>query len=127
MIVVVRHVDDILTGGTREKVDETKAHVGRRFKLKDLDPANVFIGLQITRDREKRTITLDQAHYARDILDLYGFDSSNSISIPMQPTLQLTKAGLNEGLPEKERKLYQTMVSSLGYLMNCNNQLFYRF
>ena len=48
---VIGHVDDLLTGGKHARVDETKAALQERFKLKDLGPANVFVGLHIVRNR----------------------------------------------------------------------------
>ena len=114
---VIGHVDDLLTGGTRARVDETKAALQKRFKLKDLGPANVFVGLHIVRDMANRTIMLDQIHYAMKILELYGLGDCNAVSVPMQPGTQLLKT--NEKLPEHEIKLYQGMVGSLGYIMNC--------
>ena len=66
-------------------VDDTKAQLAKSFKIKDLGEAKVFIGLKITRDREVRTISLDQAHYARSILETYQLIDCNAVSILMQP------------------------------------------
>jgi len=114
---VIGHVDDLLTRGTRTKVDETKAALQKRFKLKDLGLANMFVGLHIVHDRVNRTITLDQIHYAKEILELYSLRDCNTVFVPMQPGTQLLKT--NEKLPEHEIKLYQAIVGSLGYIMNC--------
>ena len=69
--VVVAHVDDLLIKGIKSIVDDTKAQLAKSFKIKDLGEAKVFISLKITRDRAARTISLDQAHYARSILESY--------------------------------------------------------
>jgi len=116
---VIGHVDNLLTGGKHARVDETKAALQERFKLKDLGPANVFVGLHIVRDRVNRTITLDQIHYAKEILELYSLGDCNAVSVLMQPRTQLLKTVEDEKLPEHEIKLYQAMIGSLGYIMNC--------
>ena len=41
---MIAHVDDILNGGNRRQVDDTKAHLTMKFKIKDLRVANVFVG-----------------------------------------------------------------------------------
>jgi hypothetical protein len=45
-----------------------KAHLGARFKIKDMGDLSHLLGMHITRDRSARTISLDQLKYLRDIL-----------------------------------------------------------
>ena len=52
-------------------------------------------------------------------LELYQLFDYNTISIPMQPGIQLRRGKANKILSTKEAKLYQAMVDALGYLMNC--------
>jgi len=104
--VVVAHVDDLLMGGIRPIVDDTKAQLAKSFKIQDLGEAKVFIGLNITRDRAARTISLDQAHYACSILESYQLIDCNAISISIQPGVQLRRGKADEILSTKEAKLY---------------------
>ena len=111
---VIAHVDDILNGGNRRQVE---AHLATKFKIKDLGAANVFVGLRISRDRAQRTIYIDQAHYAKEILETYGMWNCNPVWIPMSPGDILEKEG--DLLSPSEKRTYQAMVGALGYLMNC--------
>lgn len=98
-------------------MDDTKAHLATTFKIKDLGVANVFVGLRISRDRVQRTIYIDQAHYAKEILETYGMWNCNPVWIPMSPGDILEKKG--DLLSPSEKRTYQAMVRALGYLMNC--------
>ena len=118
---IAAHVDDMLCGGPRSSVDRVKAILKEKFDVRDMGPASVFIGLRISRDRERRIIYIDQGHYGRDILDLYGMAECNPCLVPMNPTDQaLTKALEGECISDAEKKNYQAIVGSLGYVMNCS-------
>jgi len=95
--MLIAWLDDILTAGSREKINAGKTHLATKFKIKDQGPADVFINIKIKRDRDRRVIYLDQSHY-----------------------LSLAKAKTQESLSETEKKRYQAMIGSLGYLMNCS-------
>lgn len=117
---IAAHVDDMLCGGSRDHVDRVKCLLKDCFTVKDLGPATVFIGLRIVRDRARRPIYIDQSHYCRDILDLYGLSDCNPCLIPMNPSDHLlTRAKPEECLSASEKTTYQAIIGSLGYLMNC--------
>jgi len=99
------------------EMKNVKEHLEECVILKDLGSAKVFIGMNMTRDRIKRVIYIDQAHYGKAMLSRYGMSECNPISIPMQPGKKLCKAGTV--LSTNETKLFQAMVGSIGYMMNC--------
>ena len=93
-----------------------------KFEICDMGPVNVFIGIKITRDREHHIIYVDQSHYGRDILHLYGMADCNPCLVPMIPADQhLTRALPDQHLNDAETKNYQAILGSLGYLMNCSH------
>jgi len=106
--MLIAWVDDILTAGSREKINAGKTHLATKFKIKDQGPADVFINIKIKRDRDRRVIYLDQSHYCRDILDLYGMTDCNPCLLPMNPGVSLAKAKTQESLSETEKKSWKT-------------------
>jgi hypothetical protein len=62
-----------------------KARLGAIFKIKDLGDLSQPPGMQITRDRTARTISLDQSKYLRDILAIYEMTGGKPSSLPMDP------------------------------------------
>eukprot|EP00171_Calliarthron_tuberculosum_P001088 IDg1088t1 len=62
--VIVLYVDDLLVAGNKTStIDKIKTVFKSRFKMKDLGHAQEFLGLEITRDRPNRTLTLSQSGY----------------------------------------------------------------
>ena len=43
-----------------------------KFKMSDMDDLSLVFGVQITRDREKNTLTISQEEYSKSILQRFG-------------------------------------------------------
>ena len=72
-----------------------------KFKIKDWGIATLFVGLKITRDCENQTIYVDQAHYAREILDTYGMKECNLVNVAITLGKVLRLEGVLLELAEK--------------------------
>ena len=58
------YVDDLLIAApSLNLIQAFKADFSRRFKIKDLRSVSRIIGIDISRDRDRRTLTMSQAHY----------------------------------------------------------------
>ena len=66
------HVDDCLVVGTDADVKQVKTFLATKFKIKDMGDVSIFTRLVIERHRTNRTIQISQAHYAKQIIDMYG-------------------------------------------------------
>src|SRR6202044_2251631 len=67
-------VDDItLASKSQKALDETVKELAKHFPLRDLGPTSFLLGIHITRDFEKRTISLSQRQHIVDMLDRFGF------------------------------------------------------
>jgi len=74
-----------------------------------------FTGLLIERDRTKRTIQVSQAHYAKQIIEVYGMQNCNPVLTPieMKDVVRNTVT-----CTQKDRTVFQRMIGSLLYLAN---------
>ena len=62
-------MDDILViGPNKDRVQELKVHLAREFDMKNLEPANKILEMQIHQDRSKRKIWLSLKNYLKKIL-----------------------------------------------------------
>ena len=43
-----------------------------KFKMNDMGDVSLVLGMQITRDREKKTLTISQEEYPKSILERFG-------------------------------------------------------
>jgi len=95
-------------------------HLKKKFKTKNIGEGKVFIGLNLIRDREKGLIFVDQSHYAKEVLQIYGMAECNPAATFLLLGELLVKDSEIDLLPPGDKKIYQTLVESLGYLMNCS-------
>jgi hypothetical protein len=58
-LIISLYVDDILIlGRSLDVVNTFKKQFGKLYKIKDLDEVRTFLGLEVTRDRALRTLTI---------------------------------------------------------------------
>ena len=86
------------------------------FKIKDLGEVQKILGVQVTRDRANKTITLDQAHYVKDILATYQMeqDKAKKMDVPMNGYDSLRTAEPSD--VRADQRAYQTLIGKLLYL-----------
>ena len=59
-IICPVYVDDIsICGKDKVKIQWVKDELAKRFKMRDLGPAEFLLGIHITRDRKNRTISAE--------------------------------------------------------------------
>jgi hypothetical protein len=115
-LILTVYVDDILIiGPSIHEINKFKSDVNKRFKANDLGPAHYIIGLQIKRDRIKKTLTISQAKYIKDMLSRFNMIDAKPISTPADPSLVI-KA---DGKPVKDTVPYKEAIGSLIYCMVC--------
>ncbi|MBW0527614.1 hypothetical protein O181_067329 [Austropuccinia psidii MF-1] len=82
------HVDDIAIFG--KEVETFKAEISSEFDIKDLGKADLMLGIKVT--QAKDCVTLDQQHFAKALLDLYGMSNCRPVSTPLIPNQNLSSA-----------------------------------
>ncbi|PKU79468.1 Retrovirus-related Pol polyprotein from transposon TNT 1-94 [Dendrobium catenatum] len=106
------YVDDILiSGNNKHTLQQLLAQLRQTFSLKQLDNANLFLGIQI--QTTATGLFLHQAHYARDIIHSAGLDSSKPVITPI--SLKEIKS-LTDSQPYDNPTFYRQIAGSLQYL-----------
>ena len=116
-IYLLIYVDDtgLFTNDT-EGLISTKAKIMETFEARDRGPSLYFLGMDIIRDRESRSITLAQHQQVNDLLTKYNMLEAKSLSTPLSAATKLTKDG--EILDQNEYP-YAQLIGSLMYLSIC--------
>ncbi|CAI7846809.1 unnamed protein product, partial [Closterium sp. NIES-54] len=115
---VLVYVDDLdFATADTEALVLVKAGLQERHDCTHLDELRSYLGLQITRDRERRTITLTQSHIVHQVLQRFDFTWSSP-----QPTHLSTGHSLPH--PHSHESVepsgpYPELVGCLMYLMTC--------
>ncbi|CAI7898679.1 unnamed protein product [Closterium sp. NIES-53] len=83
---VLVYINDLVfaTAGT-EALAFVNSEVQKRHTCTDLGELRNYLGLQITRDRARCTITLTQSHMVHQVLHRFGFRYSSPQSTPLLP------------------------------------------
>ena len=85
LIMIATFVDDmphIFHHADAKEVEADKQALLKKFRVKDLGPAHLVLGMRLTRDRSARTIKLDQEQYLTRILDQFGFSQCRTDVTP---------------------------------------------
>ncbi|CAI7908592.1 unnamed protein product, partial [Closterium sp. NIES-53] len=115
---VLVYVDDLVfaTADT-EALAHVKSELQKRHTCKDLFELTSYLGLQITRDRAQRTITLTQSHMVQQVLQHFGFTYSSPQSTPLPTGHSLSAPPSDESVEPSGP--YPKLVGCLMYLMTC--------
>ena len=84
--------------------------------MKDMGELKSFLGIDITRNKKERTITLSQKGYVDTILNHFGFAEAAPIRTPMV-VQKLEGLEANDKAFNPRKEAYCSLVGSLMYLM----------
>ncbi|CAI7865568.1 unnamed protein product, partial [Closterium sp. NIES-53] len=94
-----------------------KSELQKRHTCTDLGELRSYLGLQITRDRAQRTITLTQSHMVQQVLQRFGFTYSSPQATPLSTRQSLSALPSDESVESSGP--YPELVGCLMYLMTC--------
>ena len=77
------YVDDVVLHGKDLLVlRKIKQKLMSRFSMTDMGDVSLVLGMSVTSDREKGTVTITQEKYAKSLLERYGMARCNSTYTP---------------------------------------------
>jgi hypothetical protein len=106
----------LIIGKDIAKVKILKKKLMKIFDMKDLGLAKYFVGVRITRDRKKGTITLCQDAYINKVLERYSIENCHSVNTPMALGATEIMILFEEQATNEDIKLYRSKIGSLMYL-----------
>ncbi|CAI7762491.1 unnamed protein product [Closterium sp. NIES-54] len=112
------YVDDLVfaTADT-EALALVKAELQERHTCTDLGELRSYLGLQITWDRARHTITLTQSHMVQQVLQRFGFQFSSPQPTPLSTGHSLSAPPSDESV--KPSGPYPELVGCLMYPRTC--------
>ncbi|CAI5473683.1 unnamed protein product [Closterium sp. Yama58-4] len=91
-----------------------KSELQKRHTCTDLGELRSYLGLQITRDRARRTITLSQSHMVQQVLQRFDFTYSSPQATPLSTRHSLSALPSDESVEPSGP--YPELVGCLMYL-----------
>ena len=110
-LILLVYVDDIALFGTLEDISAFKTRIATCYKITDFGEINQFLGLRITRDHSKKTLSISQSHYVHLTLKRFDMTHCTPAATPFAPGTKLN-ANPDEFPNPKLRMQYQQIVGS---------------
>jgi hypothetical protein len=117
-LILYVHVDDqAIAGRTSEEIDIFIDTLHRRFPCKRQGNLQHFLGMEIHRNRNKRTIWITQSQYTDRILEKFNLLECKTRDIPMSPSIPTTLVDPSDADIAAAQELpYRELTGSLQYL-----------
>ena len=112
-VYILIYVDDLLVIGRENGTQQTVCFLLETYDCHDLGDASSYLGLQIIRDRARRSIYINQEPNARDLVARYKMTECRTRSTPLMHDLRLSK-GDSEPLDDSSK--FAKLVGELSYL-----------
>ncbi|CAI7885809.1 unnamed protein product [Closterium sp. NIES-53] len=115
---ILVYVDDLVFATADTKaLTLVKSELQKRHTCTDLGELRSYLGLLITWDRARRTITLTHSNMVHQVLQRFGFHFSSPQPTPLSTNHSLSAPPLDESLEPSGP--YPELVGCLMYLMTC--------
>ena len=117
VVIITLYVDDLLVIGSNVRVIETmKKKPKDNFQMSEPGDVSPVLGMQVTRERKKGTLTISQEDYTKSILARFGMENCKPSSIPGTGTELSTEQSAETLLNTENTQRYQATTASVMYL-----------
>ncbi|CAA7013023.1 unnamed protein product [Microthlaspi erraticum] len=112
MMMVQIYVDDIIFGGTSEKlVENFVKSMTKEFKMSMVGELKYFLGLQV--NQTEKGIFISQNTYAKNLLVKFGLDKCKEARTPMSTTTKIGKDEQGEDVDAKPKQSHLQAVKKI--------------
>jgi hypothetical protein len=115
-LIILLYVDDLPVAAKHIKdILWFKSAFSKSFKIKDLGELQMILGMRVVRDRQARSLTVDQSQYLQKALNDFPYSKHSAQAIPISGYESLYPAGPND--IRINRRDYQKTIGTLMYAM----------
>ena len=118
-IVIGIWVDDgLIASKSKSKALEIIAYLEQHFEMTS-GPADIFIGLEITRDRAQKNLYLTQSNFIEKLIEKFRMTDCNLLDVPADPCSYLSVANCppEDKYHSRNNTAYRALVGALLYIM----------
>jgi transposase InsO family protein len=116
LLILSLYVDDLfLFTNSTTLLKQYKQHLQSLFRMEDLGEVKLMLGIEVNRDRKRRTLTISQTRYINDTLARLDAAEYKVARTPMVPGTHLRKASESYTPSPKSVTAYQSAIGALMY------------
>uniref|UniRef100_H3GB69 Reverse transcriptase Ty1/copia-type domain-containing protein n=1 Tax=Phytophthora ramorum TaxID=164328 RepID=H3GB69_PHYRM len=102
---------------TKAEIGEIKKALKREFSIKELGELKYCLGIEIHRNRDDKTIVMNQRAYIQRLAEKFGVEKCKAVHTPADSNSKLVKPSEDEDFVP--RYPYRELVGALMYLATC--------
>jgi hypothetical protein len=115
--IIATYVDDLLIMTTnKHEMDIIKKQLDQRFKLKHLGPLSYYLGMEVKRDREARTMTVSQKGYISQLLKQLDMQDCYTVKSPMDVNTRFEKPRDDYEAPKELKQAFESIMGALNWI-----------
>ena len=92
-IYIIVFVDDVLAVGDDDLINDFISKISQKYKIRDLGEAQTFLGMEIVRNRQKKTLQIKQTKYIENMAKRFGLTEAKPVYTPLERKANLRKNG----------------------------------
>ena len=90
-VILALYVDDgLLLSKSKKAIDTIIDEMKKKFEV-TIGNAAYYVGMEIKRNRAKKTIFMSQTAYLKKVIDKFGMTDANGLKVPADPNEKLVK------------------------------------
>ena len=117
MLFIVYVDNGLLMSNSATLLKKKKTAFLKVWEARDMGPVTEYLGFQIIRNRQKRTMVLHQFPYIQKVLKRFQMENVKHVQTPLPAGYQPTKAPVDYNASAEDRQAYQSIIGSLLYVM----------
>lgn len=120
--IIARYVDNLLIASSRaSELLAIKRRLTQQYEMEDMGEATFILGIDIIRDRAKRSISIGQSAYINTLLSRHGMNECNSSSTPMDSGMMHELIAAADGYEASVTltRAYQSIIGGLMFAAIC--------
>lgn len=115
MFIIAVYVDDIILAcKDLERITTVKNHLSSKYKMKDMNKLQYFVGVQVVHSLRQGYIWLGQSTYCNNVLKKFNMSDCKPVDTPVETSCNLSIGDDTDELVDPE--LYQSCIGSLLYM-----------
>jgi hypothetical protein len=119
LVILAVYVDDMLAlSNHKPQMESLKRALASEFEIKDLGPVDYYLGIEVSRNRRNKTLSLSQGSYIERVAERFSLQDARAVATPMEvgaPRLSLGMGPQNDA--ERARMGSVPYASAVGSLM----------
>lgn len=120
-LYILLYVDDVLLAGTdNQEVCNLKHLLSKAFKIKDLGQIKHFLGMVISQDLSKGSVSINQTNYLKNVLIKADMQNCKSATTPMDANFKHDYLKREKSESYEIENRCRTLIGSLMYAMMCS-------